>query len=120
MSKTRHSKNREERLNNKRRMFLTTLVTMGGVATAASFAPWTQFLWDSIVKGGELVRNKIRFADGRTANVDNVPINSASTFVYPRTGDPIADAEPLFLISPFSSESVLKAAISSKTTVITS
>ena len=94
MSKTRHSKNREERLNSKRRMFLTVLATMGGVATAATFAPWTQFLWDSIVKGGDLIRDKIRFADGRTANVDNVPINSASTFVYPRTGDPIADAEP--------------------------
>lgn len=94
MSKTRHSKNREERLNNKRRMFLTTLVTMGGVATAASFAPWTQFLWDSIVKGGDLIRDKIRFADGRTANINNVPLNSASTFVYPRIGDPVADAEP--------------------------
>ena len=92
-SKTK-PKRKEDRLAEQRRRFLALLATAGGVATAASLAPWTEFLLSSIIKGGEETRQQIRLPDSRIASIANTPINTAATFVYPRTGDPVADAEP--------------------------
>ena len=87
-------KRRDELRDEKRRNFLKLFAVIGGVTATASVAPWTEFLLSSIIKGTEEGRQKILLPDGRLASVDSVPTNSSATFVYPRSGDPIADAEP--------------------------
>ena len=103
---TRKPKRKEDRIAAQRRKFLSLLAAAGGVATVASMAPWAEFMLSSIIKGGDEGRQQIRLPlpDGRTPSVELEPKgvqkknkflpNTHGTFVYPRTGDPVADSEP--------------------------
>ncbi|MBI4258868.1 MAG: Rieske 2Fe-2S domain-containing protein [Thaumarchaeota archaeon] len=77
----------------KRRDFLK-IATLGGIVTAVTpYVPYGSFLSQG---AGATVAEKERviLPDGTTANIDRFPVNSKQIIVYPRTGDPVKDAEP--------------------------
>ena len=88
---------KRRRAEEQRRRFLKLLVTVGGVSAIASVAPWTEFLLSTIIRPPAVTQGsqRIRLPDARIATIDNVSPDTSATFVYPRSGDPIADAEPL-------------------------
>jgi len=75
-----------------RRDFLKYITVVGGILTIIPIIPFGSYLSYRGEVKEELQRIMLR--DGTFANVKDFPINSAATFAYPRTGDPVRDSEP--------------------------
>jgi len=76
-----------------RRNFLKTMTVIGGILGVTPFIPFTGFFNTSI---GSVTpeRQKIIKTNGKFAKTDNIEVNSAEIFAFPRTGDEKLDAEP--------------------------
>lgn len=77
----------------KRRDFLK-IAALGGVVTAVTpYVPYGSFLSQGS-GGGKVEKERVILADGTVASVNRFSVNSSQIIVYPRTGDPVKDAEP--------------------------
>ena len=76
-----------------RRNFLKQMTVLGGILGVTPFIPFGSF-FNASLGSVTPVRQKIVKTNGQFAKVDNVEINSAEIFPFPRTGDEKLDAEP--------------------------
>lgn len=76
-----------------RRNFLKQMTVIGGILGVTPFIPFGSF-FNASLGSVTPVRQKIVKANGQFAKVDNIEINSAEIFPFPRTGDEKLDAEP--------------------------
>jgi ubiquinol-cytochrome c reductase iron-sulfur subunit len=74
-----------------RRDFLKLLVVAGTVFTFAPFVDWGKYLPDLTSKSTN--KQKVELPDGSQANVRTFPVNHSEVVIYPKTEDPVLNAE---------------------------
>lgn len=71
--------------------FLKLMAAAGTVMTFAPFVDWGKFLLNTAT--GVIEKSKIEIGGGESANINTFPENHSEVVIYPKTNDPVLNAE---------------------------